>query len=154
MRNVVRNMNETIRAILMILLLFGLYLVFERFREKRRLKSLREQRPGLSKADYIRHFESQGFRKTEIETLHDRLKEFLSENDFQLNPEDDFHEDYKIVDLDDVELIDQVCDTLKLPHPTQEDYDSLNNEFQNLNARSTLTLIEKIKEKNTAYNKK
>ncbi|MCO6360813.1 hypothetical protein [Roseivirga pacifica] len=76
------------------------------------------------------------------------MKEFLIEDDFQLNPEDDFHEDYKILDLDDIELINQVFDYLKLPYPDQEDYNSVNTELKTLDTRYVLTLIQKLKEKN------
>ena len=92
-------MNETIRTILLILL----------FSDSSSVS--REKRSGFSKADYIRHFEEEGFKETLVETIPDRRKEFLAEADFQLNPKGDYQEDHKIVNLDNVELIKQICNS-------------------------------------------
>lgn len=145
-------MNEPVRIILIILLVLGLSNLYNKYLEKSKLKSLSKKRKGVSKSEYIQYFQNEGFEKTEIEVVHDKLKLFLAEHGFQLNPEDDFHKDYRISDLDDIELISQAFESLKLPFPKQEDYDLINQNFTTLNSRYLLTLIKNQKENMTRKN--
>lgn len=145
-------MNETVRTILGILLIIVLILVLEKYREKKKLKRLRNIRMGLSKADYIMSLEKKGFLKLDIEVVYEKLKDFIAVEGFLLHPEDDIHKDYDITDLDDIELINQVCDNLGLPHPSDSEYDFANEKYEKMTASYILCLTKKIKEKNTVYN--
>jgi len=138
---------ETIKTILGILLIIVLIFAFARLREKRKLKKLRIKRPGLSKKDYIKALEQKGFYKTDIEAVHEKLKEFIAEDGFLLHPKDDIHKDYDIVDLDDIELINQVCDSLNIPQPDDCEYELVNKIDKNFTVSYILNLIKLIKEK-------
>ena len=144
-------MMKTIKTILGILLIIVLIFAFARLHEKRKLKKLRIKRPGLSKKDYVKALEQKGFYKVDIEAVHENLKEFIAEDSFLLHPEDDIHKDYDIVDLDDIELINQVCDSLNIPRPEDCEYEFVNKQHEILNASYILSLTKRIKEK-TAYN--
>ena len=145
-------MMETIKTILGILLIIVLVFAFARLREKRKLKKLRIKRPGLSKKDYIKALEQKGYFKEDIEVVYKKLIEFIAEDSFLLHPEDDIHKDYDIVDLDDIELIHQVCDSLNIPQPDDCEYELVNKTDKNFTASYILSLIKLTKEK-TAYNK-
>jgi hypothetical protein len=64
-----------------------------------------------------------------------------------LHPEDDIHKDYDIVDLDDIELINQVCDSLNIPQPDDYEYELVNKIDKNFTVSYILNLIIYIKEK-------
>ena len=140
-------MMEIIKTILGILFIIVLIFAFEKLREKQKLKKLRIKRPGLSKKDYIKALELKGFFKEDIEVVYEKLKEFIAEDSFLLHPEDDIHKDYDIVDLDDIELINQVCDSLNIPQPDDYEYELVNKIDKNFTVSYILNLIIYIKEK-------
>ncbi|MGV8827839.1 MAG: hypothetical protein ACWA6U_05905 [Breznakibacter sp.] len=144
-------MPEILKIILIVILLVGLVIAYSKVHDFLTLKSLQKRRIGLSKQNYIEALEKKGYPKKDIEVVYEKLKDFIASDRFLLHPDDDIHQDYEITDLDDIELIIQVCDSLGLRYPNDSEYDEVNIEFEKLTASYILSLIEKVKE-NTAYN--
>jgi hypothetical protein len=138
------------------LLILGivLYSYAERDQWKNKMQEISKSRPYLSRAEYISILEKKGFNVRHIEVVYDRLYEFIALNDFSMYPEDDIHKLYGIHDLDDVELIDQICKRLNLQEVDQKDCDELNKQFDKLTAEYILTLTKILENKKNAYNSK
>tara|TARA_R110001632_G_scaffold227288_1_gene361716 strand:- start:2416 stop:2688 length:273 start_codon:yes stop_codon:yes gene_type:complete len=87
-----------------------------------------------------------GFEKQHAEVVHDEIREFIQMDDFSIYPEDDIHEIYRIEEIDDIELIDEICKKLNLRKVEQKDCDELNKKTRNFNAEFILTLTRNLAE--------
>ena len=124
-----------------------LTLIFSFVQNKRYVKKLRklnESRPNLTRTEYINQLVNSGFEQHHAEVVHDKIREFIQMDDFSIYPEDDIHKIYGIEDLDDVELIDGICDKLKIRKAEQKDFDELNKKLKIFNAESILILTKKL----------
>lgn len=77
------------------------------------MRKLNESRPNLTRTEYINRLVKNGFDKQHAEVVHDEIREFIQMDDFSIYPEDDIHKIYGIEDLDDIELIDTICEKTK-----------------------------------------
>ncbi len=115
--------------------------IFQRWKWKKGLQKLNFNRPKLEREEYILILLDKGFERNHIEVVHDEINEFIDINNFSMYPEDDIHRLYKIVDLDDVELIDRICNKLNIRNAEQEDYDLTGKKYRNTTAESILYLL-------------
>ena len=67
-------------------------------------------------------------------------------DDFSIHPEDDIHKIYRIEDLDDIALVDNVCEILEIKKAEPKDCDELNKKLKVFNAVYILTLTKKLAE--------
>ncbi|MEA1787595.1 hypothetical protein U1E44_15950 [Arenibacter sp. GZD96] len=131
-----------------------LILVFSYIQNKRnekKLRKLNESRPNLTRTEYINRLVKNGFEKQHAEIVHDEIREFIQMDDFSIYPEDDIHKIYGIEDLDDINLIDSICEKLNLRKAKQKDCEELNEKMKIFNAEYILTLTKNLTEENTAY---
>ncbi len=115
--------------------------IYHSWKWKRGLQKLDFNRSRLERADYIELLLNKGFERKHIEVVHDEIKEFIDINDFSMYPEDDIHRLYNIIDLDDVELIDRICNKLDIRNAEQEDFDLTGEKYKNTTAESILYLL-------------
>lgn len=115
-------------------------------RNEKRLRKLNESRPNLTRTEYINRLVKSGFEKQHAEVVHDEIREFIQMDDFSIYPEDDIHEIYRIEEIDDIELIDEICKKLNLRKVEQKDCDELNKKTRNFNAEFILTLTRNLAE--------
>ncbi|MBP6551616.1 MAG: hypothetical protein KA228_11115 [Flavobacterium sp.] len=115
-------------------------------RWKNKLQKINNSRPKLTRSEYINRFVNSGFDKKHVEVVYDEIREFISMDDFSIYPEDDIHKVYRIEDLDDLELIDNVCEILEIKKAEPKDCDELNKKLKVFNAEYILTLTKKLAE--------
>lgn len=115
-------------------------------RNKKKLLELNEGRLKLTRMEYIDRFEQKGFDRHHAEVVYDTINEFIRINGISIYPEDDIHLMYGVEELQDMELIDRVCDKLKLRRANQKDCDELNEKLKIFNAEYILTLTRNLKE--------
>ncbi len=151
-KHVVCNMNKTIIIIGVIIFLFVIFGYIQNKRNEKKLRKLNESRPNITRTEYINRLVKNGFDKQHAEIVHDEIREFIQMDEFSIYPEDDIHKIYGIEDLDDIELIDTICEKLNLRKAEQKDCDVLNNKMKIFNAEYILTLTKNLTEENTAYN--
>lgn len=139
-------MNQTLIIIgIVIFLLFILgYIQIQRWKNK--LQKINNSRPKLSRTEYINRFVNSGFDKRQVEVVYDEIKNFIAVDDFSIYPEDDIHKVYRIVDLDDIALIDTICEILEIKKAESKDCDELNKKLKIFNAEYILTLTKKLAE--------
>ena len=145
-------MSKTIIIIGAIIFLILVFSYIQNKRNEKKLHKLNESRPNLTRTEYIKQFVKNGFEKQHVEIVHDEIREFIQMNDFSIYPEDDIHKIYGIEDLDDIELIDSICEKLNLRKVEQKDCDELNKKMKIFNAEYILTLTKNLMKENTAYN--
>jgi len=121
-------------------------------RNEKRLRKLSGSRPKITRTEYINQLVKKGFEKQHAEMVHDEIREFIQMDDFSIYPEDDIHKIYGMEDLDDIELIDTICEKLNLRKAEQKDCDELNEKMKVFNAEYILTLTKNLTKENTAYN--
>ena len=115
-------------------------------RWKNKLQKINNSRPKLTRSEYINRFVNSGFDKRHVEVVYDEIKSFIAMDDFSIHPEDDIHKVYRIEDLDDIELIDNVCEILEIKKAEPKDCDELNKKLKVFNAVYILTLTKKLAE--------
>ena len=98
-------------------------------RWKNKLQKINNSRPKLTRSEYINRFVNSGFDKRHVEVVYDEIKSFIAMDDFSIYPEDDIHKVYRIEDLDDLELIDNVCEILEIKKAEPKDCDELNKKL-------------------------
>lgn len=113
-------------------------------RNNKKLRKLIESRPKLTRMEYVNRFIQKGFDKHHAEVVHDTIKEFIQMEDVSIYPEDDIHLIYGVEELQDMELIDRVCDKLNLRKANQKDCDELNETLKIFNAEYILTLTRNL----------
>lgn len=113
-------------------------------RNNKKLRKLIESRPKLTRMEYVNRFIQKGFDKHHAEVVHDTIKEFIQMEDVSIYPEDDIHLIYGVEELQDMELIDRVCDKLNLRKANQKDCDKLNETLKIFNAEYILTLTRNL----------
>ncbi len=133
-------MNKSIIIIGTIFFLFIIFGYIQNKRNEKRLRKLNESRPNLTRTDYINRLVKNGFDKQHAEVVHDEIRKFIQMDDFSIYPEDDIHKIYGIEDLDDIELIDTICEKLNLRKAEQKDCEGLNKKMKTFNAEYILTL--------------
>jgi len=139
-------MNKTIIIIGTIIFFFSLLGYIQNIRNKKRLQKLNESRPNLTRTEYINRLVKKGFDKQHAEVVHNEIREFIQMDEFSIYPEDDIHKIYGIEDLDDIELIDKICEKLNLRKAEQKDLDEVNKEIKLFNAEYILTLTKNLAE--------
>ena len=130
-----------------ILIVLGLT-IFQRWRWRKSLQSIDRNRPFLDREDYITNLIDKGFDRKDIEVVYDEINKFIRLKGFSLYPVDDLHKLYRIEDLDDIELIDLICDKLNVQKAEQEDIDLIGKNYNNFTAEFILSLIKYLKEEN------
>lgn len=110
------------------------------------MQKINENRPNLTRAEYIDRLVKNGFDKKHVEVVHDEIKDFIAMDNFSMYPEDNIHKLYRIEDLDDVELIDGICKKLNIKKAEQKDLDLINKKFKQTTAEYILTLTKKLAE--------
>lgn len=120
------------------------YSYYQTVRGENDLYKLNSSRPKLSRFQYVEILTNKGFNKDNIEIVYDEIYNFIGFDDFSMYPEDSIHEIYGIDDFDDIELIDNICEKLKIRKPTQEDYDNLEKEYSHLNGETILVLLQNL----------
>lgn len=140
------NMNEIVIIIVTVVFLLVVYNYYQSKRAKKKLRELNESRPELSRIKYINRLVLKGFDKHHAEVVYDTIKEFIRMDDISIYPEDDIHVIYGVEELQDMELIDRVCDKLNLRRANQKDCDELNEKLKVFNAEYILTLTRNLKE--------
>jgi hypothetical protein len=137
------------KTIIIIGIIIFLVLIFSYIQNKRwenQLQKINENRPNLTRAEYIDRLVKNGFDKKHVEVVHDEIKDFIAMDNFSMYPEDNIHKLYRIEDLDDVELIDGICKKLNIKKAEQKDLDLINKEFKQTTAEYILTLTKKLAE--------
>jgi len=109
-----------------------------------KMKRINDNRPSLTRDEYIDRLVIKGFHKHHVEVVYDEIKEFIAIDNFSIFPEDDIHKLYRIEDLDDIELIDNICKKLNIRKAEQKDCIELNKHFDNTNAEYILSLTKKL----------
>ena len=120
------------------------YIQIQRWKNK--LQKINNSRPKLTRTEYINRFVNSGFDKRHVEVVYDEIKNFISMDDFSIYPEDDIHKVYRIEDLDDIALVDKICETLEIKKAESKDCDELNKKLKIFNAEYILTLTKKSAE--------
>lgn len=144
-------MSKTIIIIGTIIFLILVFSYIQNKRNEKELRKLNESRPNLTRTEYINRLVKSGFEKQHAEIVHDEIREFIQMDDFSIYPEDDIHKIYGIEDLDDIELLDSICEKLNLRKAEQNDCDELNEKMKIFNAEYILTLTKNLMKENTAY---
>lgn len=137
-------MNKTVIIIGLIIFLLIVYSYIQKRRTKNKLREVLKSRPKLTRMEYVNRFIQKGFDKHHAEVVHDTIKEFIQMEDVSIYPEDDIHLIYGVEELQDMELIDRVCDKLNLRKANQKDCDELNEELKVFNAEYILTLTRNL----------
>ena len=137
-------MNKTVIVIGLVIFLLIVYSFVQKRRTKKELRELLESRPKLRRMEYINRFVIKGFDKHHAEVVHDTIKEFIQMEDVSIYPDDDIHVIYGVEELQDMELIDRVCDKLNLRKANQKDCDELNETLKIFNAEYILTLTRNL----------
>ena len=135
------------KAIIIIAFLILLILAFSYIQHRRWEKQLQEinlSRPKLNRSEYIERMVEKGFDRKHAEVVYDEVKEFVALDNFSLYPEDDIHKLYGIEDLDEIDLIDRICERLDLRKVEQKDCDVVNKLFETTTAEYILTLTKKL----------
>jgi len=118
------------------------YIQIQRWKNK--LQKINNSRPKLTRTEYVSRFVNSGFDKRHVEVVYDEIKNFIAMDDFSIYPEDDIHKVYRIIDLDDIALIDKICETLEINKAESKDCDELNEKLNIFNAEYILTLTKKL----------
>jgi len=139
-------MSKTIIIIGTIISLMVIFNYIRNERHEKKLLKLNGRRPNLTRAEYINQLVKKGFDKRHVEVVHDEIRNFFQMDDFSIYPEDDIHKIYATDGLDDVGLIDTICEKLNLRKVEQEDCDELNKKMKAFNAEYILTLTKKLTE--------
>ena len=143
---VVRNMSKTVFIIITVIFLVLIFSYVQNKRNEKKLRKLNTSRPNLTREEYIILLENKGFDKHHAEVVHDKIREFIKMDNFSIYPEDDLHKIYGVEDLDDVELIDGICEKLNIRKAEQIDCDDLNKKMKTFNAEYILTLTKNLAE--------
>lgn len=138
-------MNKIVIIIVAVVFLIVIYNYYQSKQAKKKLRELNESRPKLSKINYVNQLVLKGFDKHHAEVVYDTIKEFIRMDDISLYPEDDIHVVYGVEELQDMELLDRVCDKLNLRRANQKDCDALNENLTIFNAEYILTLTRNLK---------
>jgi len=142
-------------AFILIGIFIVLLLIFKGNRNNAEIKKVQDKnknRPKISMQEYVQRLVEKGFEKRHIEVFYNETKRVIGIENFSMYPEDDIYENYGLWDLDDMDLIDNVCVKLGIRKAEQKDFDELGKSFDKMNAESILTLIKTL-EKNTEHNK-
>ncbi|PIA81713.1 hypothetical protein BFR04_13335 [Gaetbulibacter sp. 4G1] len=139
-------MNKTLIIIGGIVFIMLIFSYIQNKRNENRLRKLNKSRSNLTRTEYINRLVKNGFDKQHVEVVHDEIREFIQMNDFSIYPEDDIHKVYGIDGLDDIELIDVICEKLNLRKAEQKDCDELNKKMKSFNAEYILTLTKNLVE--------
>ena len=119
--------------------------LIERKTHKSKLLKLNKERQNFSKAEFVENFISKGYDHDVISKIYDELILYIGIVDFVLLPDDDLHKICDLHDFDDIELIDRICQLLKIEKPSQKDFDSLMDKYDYLNFESLLELARNLK---------
>lgn len=134
---------------LLIILLIIIVIIFwgliERRTHKHKLLRLNKERQHLSKAEFVKNFISKGYDCDIVSKIYDKLILYIGMQDFVLIPEDNLNKICGLHDLDDIELIDKICQLLEIEKPSQKDFDSLASKFDYLNFEFLLELARGLK---------
>lgn len=128
-----------------ILLLFvGLY----RYYVSQKLKRIAKNRPSLHKFEDIKKMEAQGFSYKITDEVYDAIQMRIKVENFDLYPEDDLLNLFKIDTLQAENLIDNLLDELDLVPPSEETYKQIFKENRSIvNSIYILKLLHKCKNK-------
>lgn len=137
-------MSKTAIIIGTIIFVFLIFSYVQNKRNEKKLQKLKKSRPNLTRSEYITQLVNKGFNQLHAEVVHDKIREFIQMDDFSIYPEDDIHKIYGIEDLDDIELIDGICEKLSLRKTEQKDCDELNKKLKIFNADYILTLTRNL----------
>ncbi|MFC7357094.1 hypothetical protein ACFQO1_05305 [Jejudonia soesokkakensis] len=137
-------MGKTIIIIGVIIFLILIFSYVQNKRNDKKLRKLNKSRPKITRTEYINRLVKSGFEKRHVEVVHDEIREFIQMDDFSIYPEDDIHKIYGVENLDDIELIDNVCEKLNLRKAEQKDCDELNKSVEIFNAKYILTLTKRL----------
>ncbi len=144
-------MKETFFIVGIIIILFSLFINYRDKKERKKVLNNNMERPKLKEDEYIAQLIQKGFEKEHVEVFYNETKKIIGIENYTMYPEDDIYENYGLWDLDDIELVDNVCRELGIRKAEQKDFDELGKTFNKTNAESILTLIKMLK-KNTEYN--
>lgn len=133
-------MNTTFFIVLWIFLTL-VFLIFQIRKWNKNYQKLDYNRPKLDREGYIEILLRKGFEQKHIEVVYDEIKAIIDLNGFSMYPEDDIHRLYRIEDLDDVVLIDRICNKLNIRNAKQEDFDIIAKKYTNATAESILSLL-------------
>jgi len=141
-------MKVLIFFIVIFVVLLGVFINNRDEKKRKKVLDSNKNRPFLKKEDYIKQLIQKGFKKEHIEAFYNETKKTIGIENFTMYPEDDIYENYALWDLDDIDLIDNVCYKLGKRKIEQKDIDELSKTFKTYNAESILTMISKL-EKST-----
>ncbi|TMM57166.1 hypothetical protein FEE95_11790 [Maribacter algarum] len=131
------------------IVIYLLYLNNRNETERKKVLDHNKNRPQLKKEAYIEQLAEKGFEKKHIEAYYDETKKIIGIENFTMYPEDNIYENYCLWDLDDIDLIDNVCEKLGIRKAEQKDLDELGKTFNTMNAESVLTLMKMLEKKNS-----
>lgn len=102
----------------------------------KKLKTLANSRPALTKEQYLLAFTSIGYNESHVEVIYDEIKSYMHYKWFFIYPEDDFYRDYEIdpEDLDDmvVEMYNKLSLTFPEQHVINAFYERRSNKMDTL----------------------
>ncbi|QWX83609.1 hypothetical protein H0I23_14295 [Cellulophaga sp. HaHaR_3_176] len=142
------SMKEVILSIGVFFILLVLFISNRNHTQIKKIQDKNKNRPKISKQKYIQRLVEKGFEEDHIEVFYNEIKRIIGIDNFPIYPEDDIYENYGLWDLDDIDLIDNICVKLKVRKAEQKDFNELGKTFNKMNAESILTLIKTLK-KNT-----
>jgi len=133
--------------LIILLIIIGVIIwgLIERIIHKNKLLKLNKDRQNLSKDEFVKGFILKGYDCDVISKIYDELILYIGIQDFVLLPEDDLHKVCDLHDLDDIELIDSICQLLVIEKPSQKDFDSLVDKYDYFNFESLLELTRMLK---------
>jgi hypothetical protein len=136
---------EFLLIILLIIIVVIIWGLIEKRIHKNELLELNKERKNLSKSEFVENFISKGYDYDVISKIYDELILHIGIENFVILPEDDLHKICNLHDLDDIELIDRICQNLEIEKPSQKDFDSLADKYDYLNFESLLELARRLK---------
>ncbi len=136
--------TKTVIIIASIVFLFVIINYIQSKRYDKKMQQLNDSRPHLTREEYIDRLTNKGFDRQHVEVVHDEIRAHLLMNDFSIYPEDNIHKVYGIVDLDDIQLMDDICKKLKLREVMQYDIDEVEKTLKVFNAEFILALTKRL----------
>jgi hypothetical protein len=137
-------MNNIVILIAIIIVTTVIYYSIQKKKWKNKIERINSNRPKITREEYINRLEKKGFNKKHIEIVHDEIYKFIDLENFSMYPEDCIYSIYRIEDLDDVELIDQICRKSNIRKPEQKDFDNLADQYPTTTAESILVLMRNL----------
>ena len=137
-------MKEALILIGIFIFLLLLFLGNRNNAEIKKVQDKNKNRPKISKQEYVQRLVEKEFEEKHVEVFYEETKRIIGIGNFSMHPEDDIYENYGLWDLDDIELIDNICVRLEIRKAEQKDFDELGKTFDKMNAESILTLIKTL----------